>query len=67
VGECENAMRVKLEAFREFKNNGIIANYHKYKEAELSLQSIYHRKKMASILFDTEFPDKTVKRVKAGL
>jgi hypothetical protein len=28
-GECEDAKRVKLEAFREFRNNGIMENYDK--------------------------------------
>jgi hypothetical protein len=44
-GECEDAKRVKLEAFREFRSNGILEIYDKYKEAELSFQGLYHRKK----------------------
>jgi hypothetical protein len=45
-GECGDAKSVKLEAFREFRNNGIIESYDKYKEAELSFQGLCHRKKM---------------------
>jgi hypothetical protein len=35
-------------AFREFRNIGIIENYNKYKKAELSFQSLCHRKKTES-------------------
>jgi hypothetical protein len=34
AGECVDAKRVKLEAFREFRSNGIVEKYDKYKEAE---------------------------------
>jgi hypothetical protein len=44
-GDCEDAKRVKLKTFREFRNNGIIENYDKYKEVELSFQGLCHRKK----------------------
>jgi hypothetical protein len=47
-GECENTKRVKLEAFSEFRNNGIIENYDKYKGPELSFKGLCHRKKMES-------------------
>jgi hypothetical protein len=47
-GECEDAKRVELEAIREFRNNGIIENYDKYKEAELSFQGLCHRTKTES-------------------
>jgi hypothetical protein len=47
-GECEDAKRVKLKAFRVFMKNGIVENYDKYKEAELSFQGLCHRKKTES-------------------
>jgi hypothetical protein len=46
--ECENAKRIKLKAFREYRNNGKIENYDKFKKAELSFQGLCHCKKTES-------------------
>jgi hypothetical protein len=46
--ECEDANRAKLEAFREFRYNGIIEKNNKYKKAELSFQGLCHRIKTKS-------------------
>jgi hypothetical protein len=41
--ESEDSKKVKLVAFREYRNNGIIENYKKYKEAEVSFATVKKR------------------------